>query len=291
MKNIIILPYYSYEEADRYIRILDFYKSYCVPFTDSEFLCANRSFIEPHDGLIKKAQELAPVKIFSSLSEVNAYPRGPTIFFWEIMEHIRLNSEKDRGFVLWHESDMIGIRKDWFKKLSVLWNNIPGGVLVMGHYEPPCYCWSDNTYIPRHINGGACYSKELSGVVPDSVRKGYFDIEMFSALKKQEYVKSKCFEYSAVKNIPALYKKKYIAVLHGIAQSKDTFIENVISYVEHGRLRSGQAVEHCCQFYVNAKGVRFCPVHVSGNLEKLINRFLAFSVYIITGARKKMRDQ
>ena len=284
MKNIIILPYFAYEEAERYVRILDFYKENHQPLENCEFLCANRSFIEPHKELIAKAEELAPVKVFTSASTVSAYPDGPTIFFWEIMDYIQENYEHDGGFVLWHESDMIAVRSDWVERLEKEWKT-KKQVQVMGLYDPGYYMWKSNSFRPPHFNGGVCYSKDLSGDVGQQYRIGFFDLEMLPGLDKKKLIKSKHFVFSNLGLIAKHIRNKDITFLHGIAQSKDLFIDTVIKVLKETEESKRNAYcnevkeEPCCQFFYKKWFIRICTVHIASSFDRVRVRFWSYVIY------------
>ena len=103
MKNVIIVPYFSEEEVDRYLRIakrLDAFREQSVAY---EFLLAASPRIQPSERLFYAFSQIAPCKHFQCPTKIFGYPQGPTAMFWDCMDHVHETYDLEGGFSLWME--------------------------------------------------------------------------------------------------------------------------------------------------------------------------------------------
>ncbi|MCX5714185.1 MAG: hypothetical protein NT033_05125 [Candidatus Omnitrophica bacterium] len=240
-----------------------------------EFLLCNKKFIEPSTELLDIFSGIAPSKQYQPLTAIDSYPEGPDAFFWEIMDYVNGHYEKDGGFVLWFESDMIPVMLNWVDLLEAEWRNHPG-VLIMGLRMPNKYFIKIGTFVLEHINGGACYSKDLSKAVSQKYREKYFDVSTFQYIKKtQKYFKTKLFKFSHIYSLLGDIENNKAIVLHGYRQDKDRFISKAISLVESNDARKCEKEilskiprkeRLCCDFAVSIGFLVNCPIHETDGL-------------------------
>ncbi len=102
--------------------------------------------------------------------------------FWEIMDYVHTHDNHDGGFVLWLESDMVPIRSNWLDRLDEEWRTIERP-LVLGRLVTNFPDYLGGAPVPPHINGGACYAKDLAAVIPSPPGRGLpFDMAMFPTI-------------------------------------------------------------------------------------------------------------
>lgn len=227
MKHVIILPYYSNDEIKRYLWIANFLKEFTVTKYNYEFLLAAHSSIQPSSTLFNAFVRIAPTKSLQCKTKISGFPQGPAAVFWEIMEYINGHYEKDGGFSLWLESDMIPVKANWLDRLTEQWLRIPETVL-MGLYVPDRYIEGGGR-IAEHINGGACYAKDFANFLPQEGRKPSFDVELFRYIRKtQRFQKSNLFAFAKIDNLWQLIHNSEKVILHGFKQNKDRFIKSCL---------------------------------------------------------------
>ncbi len=78
---IIILPYFSEEEVDRYELIADKMLALGPQKNHFEFLLAASPKIEPNQRLFEKMSQVAPCHHFSCPTKIFGYPEGPTAMY------------------------------------------------------------------------------------------------------------------------------------------------------------------------------------------------------------------
>lgn len=228
MVHVITLPYFSRPEVDRYLKIIDWMAAYPRPVCDYRFLLASSPQTEPDPELEQACRRLAPTVTLRCPTQVFGYPQGPTAMFWDAMDYIAENWGDEPGFSLWLESDMIPADERWLDQLTAIWDSQPDPIL-MGCYVPPVYKrrllrrWK--FMLDEHMNGGACYSKKLAELLPDSARHGVFDMAVFPQAKSIGSVISTtgiAFSTLASARRDMLDSNKFL--LHGFMQDKDRFI-------------------------------------------------------------------
>jgi hypothetical protein len=118
--------------------------------------------------------------------------------FWEIMTHIGRHYLYDGGFALWLESDMALVKARWIDLLAEEWCKQPS-LLTMGLYIPSGYFPGLRAFVPAHINGGACYSKDFVNHVPAEANSDAFDMALWPALVKTgRYQQSRSFSFTTI---------------------------------------------------------------------------------------------
>lgn len=270
MTHTIVLPYINNDEIQRFISIGRFLKLRSKNRSDFRFLLVNKKTVAPSVELEELYSQIAPVGRFEPNTTIDAYPQGPDAFFWETMEHINKNFEKDGGFVLWHESDMIAIRPDWVDRLAAEWIARPDA-LVMGLYYLRRFWVKTRGFTADHINGGACYAKDLVRYVPALIRGKGFDYSLFRVIgPTKRYIKSDQFCFSHLFSLADDFRDPRKTILHGYRQDKNLFIEKTIRLaasteacqsdkLSQERLPANEKI--CCDQFVTMFGFRYCPVH------------------------------
>jgi hypothetical protein len=288
MKHIVTIPYYSEDEVRRYLRIaelLTWLKS--ANTTALEFLICPAPSIRLSDRLLQAFSTVSAVSVYQCTTGVVGYPQRATAMFWEIMEYIASAYPRDGGFVLWLESDMVPIRSNWAQKLISEWTSTPN-VLLMGPWMPE-FRTRKGDIVPEHINGGSCYSKDLVKHVPIEARRAYFDLELFSYVKKTNRFKpSDLFVLASYHELPDLIFASKAVILHGYLQSKDKFVKRCADLVEQpeslqrkmswfSKATRLPILRRCCK-HGYRKGVYFvCPVHRNEALARDYQELMAGS--------------
>lgn len=232
MKHIIVLPYYCRKEVSIYLEIACIWKHLAQTKVEYEFLLVARYDMKPSNVLEKEFSKIGQVRSIQCLSkgrgikepEKGANIEGPTAMFWETMQYINNNYAKDKGFILWFESDMVPLTCDWLDKLEEEWNS--GDYVIMGRLIDKEWVarfmpeWLP--YMVEHINGGACYCKDFYEKIPKN------NFNMLNSWDKEifEYIKSH-YRYKATDLIelrPYLKTmtcppEKESVLLHGIKDS------------------------------------------------------------------------
>lgn len=231
MRHVIVIPYISVEEESRFLKIGQYLKRHNDNAASFEFLFVTKN-IDPSKEVLEVFSGIAPVKCYRPKAVFNSYPEGPDEFFWKTMDYINAGYEKDGGFVLWFESDMIPKSQGWLDLIELEWKQF-SDVLIMGLYFPAKYIAKVNGFVLAHINGGAAYSKDLAKAVPVELRGKYFDISLFQSIKStKKYHKSELFKFShRYSLLDDIYNNKAI-MLHGYRQDKNQFIAKAIDLIE-----------------------------------------------------------
>lgn len=234
MSQIIIIPYFSEEEVDRYLRIADRFRSYSQQKNSYSFLLASSPKIRPIKRLVDCFSEIAPTTVFECPTQIFGYPQGPTAMFWDCMDYIANETPHDGGFSLWFESDMVPVKPDWIDRISDDWNSKPNPPVLMGIQVPKVtkkrFFRKPRLWIPEHINGGGCYSKDFGQVMPAEARKGVFDIWVYEfAVDMQRAYGTQTIGFATAERAKREISKPERVLLHGFMQEKDEFIETCMS--------------------------------------------------------------
>ena len=244
--HTILFPYFSEEEVDRYERILEHMLALGKQDCEFEFVLASSPRRKPSPRLLEAAQRVAPARFFECPSKVFGYPAGATAMFWDCMWHVAndRNSNPSKDFVLWMESDMCPIKEDWMDRLDAQWNQC-GDALAMGISIPDVYYEKRERFrfkhllrprkseqikwISAHINGGACYRRDLVRYVGPEYREGIFDMELGQMFQDYGgYASSPAFAFSSVERVASDLDDPNKVVLHGYLQDKDYFLDACI---------------------------------------------------------------
>jgi len=233
MKHLIVIPYYCRQEVRRFLWTADHIKRMPRAKVPFEFLISSRFDAKADDRLFDVLSAIAPTKMFRCTTQQKGNPPGSKAMFFDTMNHIALHYESDGGFALWFESDMVPIKHDWLSRISREWTDVPQNKAVMGHGIAPI----KQAGIPGHINGGACYAKNLARlvrldkIVDQHVVQKAFDMLLFQEIQRvQPYKYSKAFVNAYLSFIPRYFNDSQICVLHGWAQPKDKFVKECINY-------------------------------------------------------------
>jgi hypothetical protein len=249
MAHTIILPYFSQDEIQRYIKIIrhiqglerqnESAKHACT----YNFLLAASPKIQPSEELRQVCAEVAPTFSFQCPTQVFGYPAGPTAMFWDALDYVQANlQDAEDGFALWLESDMVPVKPDWLDRLDQEWRSEGETPIVMGCYVPELYkvrlFRSKRLVLHEHINGGACYNKRLSSLIPDSVKEEVFDMVVYREAKKIGLtICSEQIMFSTTQRARRDVLDQQKVLLHGFMQEKDQFVEKCcapISLLERG---------------------------------------------------------
>jgi len=284
MRNIIVLPYASDTEIRRFLKIGYFLRRRDKNRCHFEFLLVNKNTVKPDKELAAVLNDLAPVRCYEPETVLNSYPEGPDEVFWKAMEYVSKVYEKDGGFALWLESDMLPKVPDWVDRLEREWKAYPG-ILIMGLYFSQKYLIKTGDRIAEHINGGACYSKDIFMAVPSLYKGKYFDVSLFPFIKKtKKFHASWLFRYSHMHSLLDDIQDNRAVILHGYRQDKEKFISKAIEIIE-----SPEALEFeknhlptlpkkdrlCCDLAIFFGFVMDCPIHEKNTLlTSLKNNFL-----------------
>jgi len=222
--------------------------------------------------------------------------------FWKTMDYINANYEKDGGFAFWFEHDMLPTAPKWVDLLEDEWRRHPG-VFVMGVFFPKKYFTKTKKFVPEHINGGACYLKYISELVPMKYRdvsdRGAFDVILFKYAKLTKlYHISKAFKFSHMYSLLSNIENSKNIILHGYRQDKNSFIDKAIDLMESPESRMGEKIflscmqkknKICCDLMTKTGLLTNCPVHekntVFANCKNNILWYLMRAYYFLL--RKK----
>ena len=242
MTHVVILPYYSQQEIDRYLqivhRIADFQGTSCK----YAFLLAASPRIYPSSQLKHACEKVAPTISFQCPTQVFGYPDGPTAMFWDCMQFIRKKFDDDGGFALWLESDMAPVKPDWLDRLDAEWNQQGTPPLLMGCYVPRVYkhrlLKRKKLLLDDHVNGGACYAKQFARLMPPEARDGVFDVAVYEFAKRMGRVKSTgLIDFSTNHRVRRDVMDPNKVLLHGFMQDKDLFVTQCLKPVSPQELR------------------------------------------------------
>ncbi|WP_442507867.1 hypothetical protein SH528x_006807 [Novipirellula sp. SH528] len=243
--HTIILPYFSEAEVDRYERILDHMLTMDAPKCEFEFLLSASPRTEPNDRLMRSASRVAPSRHFHCPSQVFGYPFGATAMFWDSMRHVAQGSEGRNDFALWMESDMCPVKPNWLDRLDEQWQS-SGDVLLMGCEVPDVYREFQAKFrlhnpfrhrpikrvkwISKHINGGACYRRDLVQQVSQEYQDGIFDVRLGDLLREHGgYSSTPSIAFSTLDRIDSDLQDPEKVLLHGYLQDKEAFLTACIT--------------------------------------------------------------
>jgi len=296
MKNIIVIPYFNEDEVKRFLKTAYFLRDYAKNKCDYEFLLLNDKIIKPNKKLFEVFSSIAQTQCLEAKKVNNSYPEGPGEFFWEAMDYISENHEKDGGFVLWFESDMLPKVADWVDRLEAEWEKYPE-IVIMGLYVPNKYNVLSGGFIPEHINGAGCYSKDFSRFFPVEERGAPFDVANFQSLKKsgKKYHKTRLFKFSHMYSICEDIENDEVVFFHGYRQNRDEFIEKAIMMIRDPASRDKEKQrlskiptkgKVCCKRAVKFLNSIYCDIHTKHSLFTFfMNRLLYYKIR----AQKKLK--
>jgi hypothetical protein len=248
MAHTIILPYFSREEVQRYLKIVRHIKHLASEGSGAtrqaeqnscsfHFLLAASPKIEPCEELRQACSEVAPTHSFQCPTQIFGYPAGPTAMFWDAMEYTESHlRDSDDGFALWLESDMVPVKSDWLDRLDREWRSETETPIVMGCYIPELYknrvLRAKRLVLHEHINGGACYHKRLASLLPRSIRDEVFDMAVYREAKKIGLtICSEQIMFSTTQRARRDVLDPERVLLHGFMQDKDVFVEKCFAPV------------------------------------------------------------
>ncbi|MEZ6108160.1 MAG: hypothetical protein R3B96_19150 [Pirellulaceae bacterium] len=228
MKHIVIVPYFSEPEIDRYLRIADRLRQFGSQGVDYQFLLAASPKIEPNDRLYQGFSDIAPCQHFQCPTRIFGYPQGPTAMFWDCMDHVANEHDLQGGFSLWLESDMVPVKRDWLARLASEWSEA-NSPLIMGCYVPDVqkkrFFRRARLWISEHINGGACYSNDFAHAMPLDAREGVFDTQVYQFLKETgRVVNTRQIAFSTTQRLQRDAARADRVLLHGFLQDKEAFV-------------------------------------------------------------------
>ena len=305
MKHVILLHYYCEAEVSRYLRIAEFLREYGRCSAEYEFLLLAASCISPSQVLQDAFSKIAPAKTFHCRKTRDGYWEGSAAAFWEGMEYVNKNYEKDGGFTFWLESDTLPVKKNWVDLLGLEWEKHPG-ILIMGLYvpwliDPRMGC---DVVLP-HINGSACYAKDLDNLIPQSYKASStqpFDISLSQyAIKAGKFHKSGQFVFTDQYKLCHNIQDPRIVIVNGYRQNQDEFISKVSSLLKNpvmikeeikrvGQLPADKKV--CCKFWnpcVNLCMIHDCVRHPFKRILFLFDKIFLFKVFPILNMFRKRR--
>ena len=257
---LVILPYFSEQEIDRYEKIADKMLSLGPQKNRFEFLLAASPKIEPSDRLFRKMSQVATCHHFSCPTQIFGYPEGPTAMFWDCMDHLHDTNNGDGGFGLWFESDMIPAKSDWLDRIVEDWEYAadvhPTAIDVMGCYVPKVhkkrFFRAQRVWVPEHVNGGACYAKDFTSNIPARFRKGTFDMVIFEHLKQNSsFAATESIAFSTIDRCRLDMADPRRAVLHGFMQEKDAFVNKCLPPTTDAELEVAQAMPNARREAIN----------------------------------------
>jgi len=231
MTHTVILPYFCEEEVQRYKKIVSHIGNLGPQLADYNFLLAASPKMAPSEELERVCQQVAPTFSFQCPTQIFGYPEGPSAMFWDAMDYVDHRLCQDTtGFALWIESDMIPVKADWLDRLDQEWCSEAKTPIVMGCYVPELYkkrvLREKRLVLHEHINGGACYHKQLASILPGSVRSEVFDMVVYREAKKLgTTICSEQIMFSTESRARRDVLNPSLVLLHGFMQDKDRFIE------------------------------------------------------------------
>ena len=269
MKHIIILPYFDREEISRYVKLAGVFRRFHSNRVKYEFLLTAGRNVSPDPSLVSLYSSIAPSRSYHCQTEITGYPLGSSAMFWETMRQIDRNYSKDGAFSLWFESDMIPVKDRWIDMLDREWRDHED-LLVMGRYVPKQFMKSIRSMVPRHINGGACYSKKYYSSIPKKLREEpVFDVWPYELIRKTgRYRKSDLIQFGHLFSLTELVKSEKYAILHGYLQDKNQFLDETIARLENPEFSNSQIqrkIELCCRSAVRRGAIVKCPLHFPEN--------------------------
>lgn len=231
-QHVVILPYFSQQEVDRYIKIANYLKRQPTPNCRVHFLLANSLRIEPSIELFEAYREIGPCTSFECPTPVFGYPEGPTAMYWDCMKFVGEKFSDLSGFCLWLESDMAPVKPDWIDRLSNEWftGERP---LMMGCHVPDIYkkriFRKPKLILHAHINGGACYSMDFATRLPENARQGVFDMAVYNHAQQLGKIRNTdLISFSTLSRVRRDVQSENKVLLHGFMQDKDQFIDSCL---------------------------------------------------------------
>jgi hypothetical protein len=234
--HTVIFPYFSEPEIDRFERILMHIERLGPQNVPFEFLLASSPAISPSERLYKAAKRIAPTRMFECPTQVFGYPAGCSAMFWDCMWHVANDHDSEQDFVMWFESDMCPVKPNWIDRLSADWKSC-GDVYAMGYVIPDIDRERRNKFAPwqpvkkrrwvsLHVNGGACYRRDLIRHVASEHRAGIFDIEIGKMLASHGgYADCPGIVLTTAERLPHDLRDDKTLVVHGYLQDKDAFLD------------------------------------------------------------------
>ncbi len=235
MTHVVILPYFSQAEIDRYLRIVKRIRQFGPTKCRWRFLLAASPKIEPDSALHEACCQIAPTVSFRCPTQIFGYPAGPTAMFWDAMDHVGREFEDDGGFSLWLESDMVPVKPDWLDRLDAQWRT-GRPPLMLGCYVPPVYkqrlLRRKKLLLADHVNGGACYAKHFGRLMPLEARQGVFDVAVYRYAKRMGRVTAThLIDFSTIGRARRDVVDPNKVLLHGFLQDKDKFVDRCLQPV------------------------------------------------------------
>tara|TARA_A200000113_G_C8786745_1_gene329509 strand:- start:157 stop:918 length:762 start_codon:yes stop_codon:yes gene_type:complete len=209
-EHIIILPYYCKQELKRFEKLSEVLDR-IIKRTNSKFVFLLVGRWDSHNldtrklshnfnklGVFKKIVLAKPSK---HLPKVTRHDLAK-IMFVKSMMYIKNYLSDTKGFALWFESDCILTAPDSISCIEQEWNK-KTNALLMGKYisyENESDLQKKN--FPSHINGVACYSKNIIDIVPpNAFYETYrsFDVFLYNYLLNKNLqtriIKSELWEH------------------------------------------------------------------------------------------------
>jgi hypothetical protein len=189
MKHIIAMPFWNASEVENFENLSKIWHLFDTNSVDYEFLLvargdcdADTTKLEENLSKIKKVTKfVCPSEVLTKDHKIE----NSMNMFIDSSEFILQNYEKDGGFFLWFEGDMIPTSKDWLEKIHQEW--IESNVKLMGYQIT--YQRSGSRNLVQHMNGGGCYSKDLLDLITkESIIDGVvFDLNILGEIIKAGY--------------------------------------------------------------------------------------------------------
>lgn len=233
MSQIVIIPYFSEQEVDRYLKLARRLQAFAAQSCEYQFLLASSPTTRPSQRLQSIFSAIAPVTTLRCSTRFVGYPIGATAMFWDCMDHIGENFERDGGFSLWLESDMVPVKPDWLDRLSAEWHAAEQPLRVMGCLVPAIrrpLLPTRRLLVTEHINGGACYAKNIADLPLDARSSSLFDSGLYAAACRAGGVKAtRQIAFSTTERARRDSSDPELSLLHGYMQDKDAFIARCLA--------------------------------------------------------------
>ena len=240
-QHVVILPYFSQPEVERYLKIADFLKRQPKPNCKVHYLLANSLRIQPSVELFEAYREIGECTSFECPTPVFGYPEGPTAMYWDCMKYVSENFADHSGFCLWFESDMAPVKPDWMDRLSEEWYT-GERPLMMGCHVPDIYkkriFRKPKLILHAHINGGACYAMDFAKRLPANARSGVFDMAVYNYARELGKIRdTQLISFSTMRSVRRDVQCEDKVLLHGFMQNKDQFIDACLRPVSDNEKR------------------------------------------------------
>lgn len=225
MKHVIIFPFWNENEVKTLDLLSKNWNYFANEHMEYEFLLLARSDYEGDiQFLIDQFSKIKPTKFHKCTSLIRTHYSknlNATNMFLDASEHITSRYIEDGGFFLWFEADMLPCNKNWLSQIDQEWSeNKP---TIMG-FQVTRERLNTNFLFTEHINGGACYSKNLFSLINKEkvIENGVFDLAISPSLRSKGHkihdshlwdlrIDAKC---QAIRMDEPLNKNK--AIVHGI---------------------------------------------------------------------------